>query len=361
MRRAPVLAAITLCVFCASLSVLFGQSGNSATTQSPQGVDPLRDYWGNIDGFLDRQAEVTLDLVRQALVRFPPQLPEPLLRRMALLMLDGVLHEVSAPERLPVQEFFHSSMRYAAEEMERTRVSRGAMVWKLYDHGFVVRTPTVTIGFDLIRGYSAGEDFAVDDEVLERIVRQCDALFISHRHGDHADMWVARAFLDGGKPVVAPVEVWVDSTIHRQITHLTPEAHTLQSLPVQGGRRELEVVIYPGHQGESIQNNVTLVFSPEGISFCQTGDQSNADDFAWIDEVHQYHRVDILMPNCWTTDIARMARGFDPELIITGHENELGHSIDHREPYWLTYDRMSRSSYPLVLMTWGESYHYTPK
>ena len=110
-----------------------------------------------------------------------------------------------------------------------------------------------------------------------------------------------------------------------------------------------------------MSNNVTLVRSPEGLIFCHTGDQSNEDDFSWIDKVGDQYEVDVLIPNCWTTDISRAARGFDPELIITGHENELGHSIDHREPFWLTYDRLSRTSYPFLVMTWGESYHYLPK
>ncbi len=75
------------------------------------------------------------------------------------------------------------------------------------------------------------------------------------------------------------------------------------------------------------------------------------------------------MPNCWTSDIVRVVKGFNPALVITGHENEMGHTIDHREPYWLTYQRREGSdrfggsselgyNTPLILMTWGESYHY---
>lgn len=327
-----------------------------------QGVDPLKNYWGDLEGFMNRQAEVTLGLVEEALVRFPPQIPEPYVRRMALLMMDGVLHDPGAPARPAVQAFFHSCMELATDEIETTGVSRGAIIWKLYDHGFVVRTPTVSVGFDLIRGYSAGrEGFPLDNEVMNRIVDECDVLFISHIHGDHADIQVAQAFIDQGKPVVAPVEVWSDSTIHSSITHLLPQEHQMQRLAIADGRYHLGVVVYPGHQGESIQNNVVLVVSPEGLSFCHTGDQSNGDDFIWINEVRQHYTVDVLMPNCWTTDITRLVEGFDPKVVITGHENELGHSVDHREPYWLTYDRMSKCRYPLVLMTWGESFHYDPK
>jgi hypothetical protein len=68
----------------------------------------------------------------------------------------------------------------------------------------------------------------------------------------------------------------------------------------------------------------------------------------------------VLMPNCWATDIVRLADGFRPKLIIPGHENEMGHTIDHREPFWLTYNRLSKSPYPLMVMAWGEKYHYLP-
>ncbi|MCP4708573.1 MAG: MBL fold metallo-hydrolase [Planctomycetes bacterium] len=321
-------------------------------------VDPLKNYWGDLPGFHNRQAQAGLDLVNEILVKYPPQIPEPLERRLALLMIDGIMHEENAAQHPSVQEFYHNCMSKALTEMENTRVTEGALIWKLYDHGFVVRTATVTLGFDLIRGNSARADgFAVNDDLMKHIVDQCDIMFISHRHGDHADQWVAQAFLDQTKPVVAPDDVWANSDIHANITHLKREAHTIQTLSVREHQRELKVVIYPGHQGD-MNNNVSLIFTPEGMSFCHTGDQSNSSDFSWIDQVAQHHQVDVLMPNCWTTDISRMVRGFDPKLIITGHENEMGHTIDHREPYWLTYDRTQNVNCPLVLMTWGESFHY---
>ena len=90
----------------------------------------------------------------------------------------------------------------------------------------------------------------------------------------------------------------------------------------------------------------------------QTGDQSNQEDFSWIDEVGTNHRVDVLFPNCWTPDITRVIAGFKPSLVITGHENEMGHTIDHREPHWLTYVRLRDTDRPYIVMTWGESFHY---
>jgi hypothetical protein len=320
--------------------------------------------------FLDNQAEALLSQANEVFSDYPPDWPEPAARRSALLLLDGVLHDVYAPQRPPVQSFFKTRMRKAVEEIEQTEIATGARIWKLYDHGFVIRTKTVTIGFDLIRGESArAEGFPVSEDIMDRLIKQCDVLFISHYHGDHAEEWVAQSFIDQGKPVVAPPGVWKDKSINKSITHLERVPHTLQTLPVQGGKQKLKVVVYPGHQGENIENNVSLVITPEGLSFSHMGDQSNSDDFEWIDEVGNNHDVDDLLPNCWTTDIVRVASGFNPTLIITRHENEMGHTIDHREPYWLTYQRREGSDRfggtrgigydtPLILMTWGESYLY---
>ncbi len=320
-------------------------------------------FWGDIDGFINQQAKVTLTLVHKALEKYAPTLKEPVERKMAMLMLDGVLHEENAAHRPAVQNFLKERIELAIQELEHTTVEKGAMIWKLYNHGFIIRTATVTFAFDLVRAHSAKADgFSIADSNMEKIIAQCDALFISHRHRDHADEWVAQAFIDQNKPAVAPPEVWQERPIHKNITHLKREADTQQDLSVKNGKEKLIIINYPGHQGSNIENNVPLVFTPEGMSFVQTGDQSGPDtDWIWIDEVGNKNRVDILFPNCWTPDIHRMVKGFDPELVITGHENEMGHTIDHRESNWLTYTRLKGITIPSLLITWGESYHYMPQ
>jgi len=349
----------------ALITVSYAQNGQAVGSDL---IDPTFNEIQN--QFLNNQAEALLTQANKVFSDYPPDWPEPVARQSALLLLDGVLHDVYAPQRPPVQKFFKTLIRKAIDEIEQTNIINGARIWKLYNHGFLIRTKSVTIGFDLISGKSVGvEGFSIKDHDMRRLIDQCDALFISHRHRDHAEEWVAQSFIDQGKPVVAPPEVWEDKSIYAHITHLERKPHIKQALPIQGGRQELNVVVYPGHQGENIENNVTLVITPEGLSFSQMGDQYNNDDFDWIDEVGSHHVVDVLMPNCWTRDIVRVAKGFNPALIITGHENEMGHTIDHREPYWLTYQRRLGSDRfggsrkigydtPLILMTWGESYHY---
>ena len=129
------------------------------------------------------------------------------------------------------------------------------------------------------------------------------------------------------------------------------------------------MVVFPGHQMRSIPNNVYLVTTPEGLTLVHTGDQINEGDFMvdfdWIDEVAKNHKVDVLMPIAWTTDIFRIVKGFNPKLVLPGHELELGHTVWDRLPYWgddeylgLNYAELKTSKYPVVALIWGESYHY---
>ena len=362
-----------------------------ASAQAPEGGPPAPRVDARLsnddDAFMNRQAEAFLREVDATLSRVPPQPKEAESRRSALLLLDAVLHDPYAPSRPPIQAFYHARIEHAADEMEAGKVEDGAVIWKLYNHGFVVRTPSVTIAFDLFRGpkgsrsetadnttkFIESPGFPISDDLALRLVRQCDVLFISHRHEDHADEFIANAFLDQGKPVVAPENVFEGAAIHDRITHMKREAHALQSLPVPKRAIELKVVVYPGqqYQGKGLPNNVVLVFTPEGMSFAHNGDQIDdpypeyQEDFAWIDKVREHHEVDVLMTNCWTNDILRIVRGFNPKLVLPGHENELGHPTWDRVPYWgdakylhLNYPELKASDYPVIVMTWGESYHY---
>jgi L-ascorbate metabolism protein UlaG (beta-lactamase superfamily) len=356
----------TILPFAASLLFILSLSCNQSPKSLPEHGVPTEllqapaNFFDKPGEYLEWQTKQILNLTDSALLRFPPQLPEPLERQMAMLMLDAVFHDVEAPNRPSVQDFHQRRTLNALNDINNTEVNSGAMIWKLYNMGFVVRTKTVTVGFDITRGYSSrSEDFALPDNIIQEIADQCDVLFISHRHRDHADEAVARIFTEKGKPVVAPPDIWSEMPIYNEITHLERKAHEVQLLPVQSGNLNLEVVVYPGNQNANTVNNVTLIITPEGFSVCHTGDQALRDDFVWIDEVSKHFKVDVLIPNCWTTNPLRTSKGYNPKLIIPAHENELGHTIDHREAYALNYSRWN-IPYPKILMTWGESYHYNP-
>jgi L-ascorbate metabolism protein UlaG (beta-lactamase superfamily) len=321
--------------------------------------------------YLDRQAKVFLDTIQAILAKNSPTvMPENRERVMAKLLMDAVFHEHFAVYRKPVQEFFRSRVDQVIRELETTKVEKGVRIWKVYNMAFIARTKTVTIAFDLVSGItSSSSDFAMSAEQIDRLARQCDVLLITHRHPDHADKAVAERFLVLNLPVVAPEQVWKDDPIRAKITNMERSADKIQKLKLK--QNVLDVVVFPGHQMKSIDNNVYRVKTPEGITLVHNGDQINEGDFMedwdWIDQVAKNYRVDVLMTNAWTMDIMRLVKGFNPKLVMPGHEIEMGHTVWDRLPFWgddaylgLNYAELKKSKYPVVVTTWGESYWYNP-
>jgi len=329
--------------------------------------DPQLSQWEN--DYLDRQAAVFLDTVKAVMAKYPPVIKEGKERTYAKLLLDAVFHEKYAALRKPAQDFFHFQAGKVIKELEEARVKEGVRIWKVYDMGFIARTKTVTIAFDLVSGAtSRSTAFALNEAELDRLVDQCDVLFISHKHADHAEKAVAERFIHSGKPVIAPEQVWRNDTLASKMLHperLVDKVHAIQL----SANRQLSAVIFPGHQMASTDNNCVVVTTPEGITLAHIGDQINEgdfmEDFKWIDQVAGKHKIDVLMTNCWTMDILRIVRGFDPKLVLPGHELELGHPVWDRLPYWgddawlkLNYAELKASSYPVVALIWGESFWY---
>ncbi len=334
---------------------------------------------GDPETFLDEQARLTLELVENILEHHGPEVNGPNVneskkRQTALLMIDNVLHEEKAPHREPVQKFFRNRMQQAIEEIAETKVTEGAKIWRLYSHSFVIKTPSVTLGFDLVtvrdirnrqvpridgevqRGI---DGFIIEEDLMQKLVDVTDILFVSHRHLDHADEWVAQRFLEQNKPVLAPPEVWEDQPFYSEVLQLERKVHELQEVHLPEKDLTLGVVNYPGYQVR-VQNNVYIVYTPDDMVFSHTGDQNLEESFEWIDRVKDYHKVDVLIPH-GGIHIQRMVRGFRPNLVIPGHMNELGHPVTTRYPYWMNYRRLANSPTPWLNMTWGEKYHYLPE
>jgi len=359
MRKAKgILIAVSGLLLAAATAVCLAQQPAKPFISSPRRALTAPELLEAPDEWLDR----SLRWVNDILDRYPPAWPEHPVRRAALIRLDDILHIASAPRKQLVREFYRARMEKAVGEIESTRVSDGVRIWKLYNHGFLIRTPTVSLAFDIVPG-AAQEGLFIQEPLLARLARQADILFISHLHSDHASSPVARLFLEQGKPVVAPEGLWADRPeLASKLTYPKRSAQIAHRITAREGRVALQFKAYPGHQGEKVVNNVYLVSTPEGFTVVHTGDQSGSEDpagdFSWIAHIGYQHQVDVLLPNCWTTDLLRMARGVNPKLIITGHENEMGHVVAHREDYTQTYNRLFGTPYPYLVMGWGESFHY---
>ncbi|MDP6124803.1 MAG: MBL fold metallo-hydrolase, partial [Candidatus Latescibacteria bacterium] len=285
------------------------------------------------------------------------------LRQHAMLKLDETMHLIDAPTLAPVKEFFRRNIETAIEQIQREKMSNGATVWKLYNHGFVVKTENHCWAHDLVRG--TGE-MNMTDEQLGALIGEIDALFCSHWHGDHISSEVAKKALKEDVPVfVAPLPTgdWGEAMVERLGSARDSDGFHILELGGSGRLATTDGALmyhaYPGHQGEL--ENCVFAVSADGMTIMQTGDQSNDDDFSWIDTVGDGRAVDVLLPNVWTNDMRRVITGVKPRAVIPGHENELGHSFEHREPYDQAYEKLSAldeaHGIDWYVLAWGERMH----
>lgn len=311
-------------------------------------------FWGKQDVYLTNQTNRTLTLVDELLETYKPTKEKPeLARKSALMLLDGVLHDTRLDGNPELTSFIDRRLNRVIADLDRP-VKKGVRIYKLYNDGFIVKTKDATVAYDMYRGGKMADGSTlIPEATIQKMVDKCDALFLSHNHPDHVDPATVKMFTDQGKPVYAPDEILPKDP---KVTHLRSNDIISKDIALNG--KKFRLTILPGHQ-DQMQNNIHIITTPDGYTFAQTGDQYNKEDLAWISDVYKcIPAIDLLMLNCWANSLQQTIDGFNPKVVVFGHENELGHTIDHRESYWKSYDKLDAIRQPGCLMTWGECLEY---
>jgi len=326
------------------LCILFGGKLSAQETYR-------RNYSGDPETLLQDQASIIFDQAYQVLAAYPPTPNPGIERKLALYALDALFKDVRLDKGPAFMTFMERVLGYVAKELPKNKpTGRDMRVFQFYNFGFIVQTASVTVGIDLVKGGREQTPY-ISDELMRSIVSQCDIHFVTHRHGDHASLSVTQMFREQGKNVIVPEEFW--EGLAPQLRVLRGSAMIRENIRIPAKNSSLDVWVYPGYQG-NLANNVYLITLPEGLTIMHTGDQTLYEDLA--DKVRSNQiKVDVLLIGC-AANMPVIVPGVNPSIVFTGHENEMEHSIDHREAYWLTFRRMHGIKTPYIVLAWGESY-----
>lgn len=315
-----------------------------------QAQEKTAPFWGKQEVYLENQTTKTFQLVDSILNEYRPTDSEPsLARQAALYLLDGIFHDTRLDGSPCISSFMEVRLKQVLADMKKP-LTDGMKIYKLYNDGFIVKTKNATIAFDLYRGgKTKNGSHLIANEMMQAIVSECDLMFLTHNHPDHVDPGVIDLFTRAGKTVVAPNVVQPENG---EITHIRSTQPVNRTFVAKGGK--INVTIFPGHQ-EELDNNIYVVTTPDDFTFAHTGDQYDIKDLQWLRNIHsKIPPLDVLLINCWANSLRETVDGFNPQLVLTGHENELGHTIDHRESYWTSYIKLKAIERPNSLLTWGE-------
>ena len=296
----------------------------------------------------DRWAAETLKWVDKTLRAHQPEVDPPYIRIQALAALDDPIHLGEAPVLDVIADYFQKRMQVGLTHLQSTgHPDRGARIWKFYNFTFVVKTPNHAFAFDVCHGY---RKVTMTKAQLRSIAREVDMAFISHDHPDHADVAFAHEMAALGKKVVVPDVLWPNSDIEKSLVRV--------SGTYKGHVDGVSFIAFPGSQGATLPNPVYLV-AADGVSLMHMGDQSRSSDYdKWMKGIGKTHDVDILFINCRDGGMRRKISAIDPKLIIPGHENEIRHIVDGRQGVVRTLSNLKENKIPVVLMSWGEYFHY---
>ena len=309
------------------------------------------EYWKDSNALLQDQASLIFEHSYKILDNYPPDTIINNERKLALLSIDALLHDTRLDNGIAFKTYMSNITNNVVAKLKEDK-PKGNQIrfFRFYNHGFIVQSASTTVAIDIIRGGTEIDPF-VDEKTIQSIVDQCDILFISHSHADHADSLVAKMFCEQKKDVIVPEILWQNMGPHLKVLRGNKLKKEIIKLPFKN--TYLTASIYPGHQGK-VSNNVYAITLAEGKTIMHTGDQ----DFSVpLIEAFKNIKIDVLLVHCWMMPMYEFVSGINPTLVISGHENEIGHhTIDHREAYWLTFSRLSGIPSPFIVMACGEFY-----
>lgn len=235
----------------------------------------------------------------------------------------------------PVLQFYDMALDRLLTQIPETQVVPGtAVIWYLYNLGFVIKTPTTCFGVDIHHRRAV------------ELAQYLDFVVLTHNHDDHYSMPLLRKMGAEKKLVVS---------------NFYPNGGYTKA---QFFTREINGVTI--HCLETDHNSMLRKFTMPMEIICPTGAKNfvfftSGDSCTEATLSRQSPRIDLyaVHPLCGMAAIEGAGK-LDPELTLIGHLQELGHEIgvyrwtfsDGREELE-TFRKAGRKAY---LPVWGEKF-----
>ncbi|MBQ0081251.1 MAG: MBL fold metallo-hydrolase [Alistipes sp.] len=286
---------------------------------------------------------------------------EALLRRDMLLLLDFPLHADNRSKDAPIElknAFSSVSNYYRKQGRERAlmelkkdvKLQNGELqVIKIYNCGIILRTVNHTIAIDV--------KWEGDEAGALEIASKIDAFFLSHPHKDHYSDVMIKALKENKVPTVLPKNVVANTMWDEK--HIIYE-DKYSPIDING----IKTIIQTGLQRD-IPNNA-YILEMDGWRILLPGESGK---YKRLYELSSMEAPDLILVPSWNKanrvfEAVRMMKNYKASRVfcIPEHENELTHTVNHRESYRELFTREDRlgnfeTIYPrIVLLDIGESY-----
>jgi hypothetical protein len=225
----------------------------------------------------------------------------------------------------PILYYLREAVDHSVAEIKSTVVKHGAVIWKLYNMGYVVKTKDACFAIDLNQPGS------------EKLADVLDFVIASHVHSDHHNTALLDAMVKAGKPVYSPF--YAKGTLISATKEITfGEVKVRFTMNEQA---DVPVIVSEINCG-STADNYTIYHIADARSLVDLNPTRPINLFI----LHIANALDVF------DAVARVK----PDMTVYDHVMELGHGIGkYRWSYQFTYNKIRKqSTASSCVLTWGE-------
>jgi hypothetical protein len=280
--------------------------------------------------------------IRENLLMNRPQTGDLEIRKQSFACIDELVTGSYSKQQDEIYKFYRLMLEKAMIEINNEKVESGATVWQIYNHGFIVKTPSVLLAFDLYDYYGCAH--------LKELAGLLDVMFITHNHTDHLSPELEQEMVKLNKPVIR--------SVNSSVTHASTTINVGDSI------NEVKLLVTQHTGLHSIAIQMFEVVTPEGIKIFHTGDNQTSETLPVV------NNVDILLLNAWvnesgwTSSIEGSRNAINkikPKVTLPGHILEIGHVLS--AGYVVTYSEVFMVNEidlgcEYYVLMWGERYHF---
>ena len=225
----------------------------------------------------------------------------------------------------PILYYLRGAVDKSVSEIRAAKVKRGAIIWKLYNMGYIIKTKDACFGIDLNQPGS------------EKLVDLLDFVIASHIHSDHHNIALLNAMVMAGKPVYSPF--YTKGTLISSTREFTfGELNVRFTMNKQA---DVPVIVSQINCGPAA-NNYTIYHIADSRSLADLNPDRHVNLFI----LHIENAIDVFEA------VARVK----PDITVYDHAMELGHAVDKwRWSYEFTCNKIKDLPHASSwVLTWGE-------
>ena len=235
----------------------------------------------------------------------------------------------------PLLKLYDSALDHVKQDIAATTVEPGnAVLWYLYNMGFIIKTPTVCFGVD------------IHHRRAEELAELLDFLVVTHNHADHYSIPLLLKLTELDKPIVTN---FFTSPFYTKAAEYT---HNISGVTI--------------HCGEADHNRVLKKFTMPAEIICPTGDKNfvfYTSGDCWNETFlnKKSEKIDLyaVHPYCGMKAL-NAAKKLSPAMTFIVHLHEMGHEIDRWR--WSFDDgrreenNFIQADMPSYIPAWGEKF-----